>query len=48
MNTTKIKQLCKNLIALCDDLESTDNKGESNDIMIDISNTADDLGDEIV
>ena len=43
MDTELIKKVCKNIIALCDDLESTDQKAEINDIYIDLDLNKDSL-----
>ncbi len=36
MNTKKIKECCKNIIAICDDYESTEEKAKINDLLIDL------------
>ena len=36
VDTTKVKECCKNLIALCEDYENIENKGMANDILIDM------------
>ena len=47
MDTKKIKEYCKNIIALCEDLDSTDDKAKVNDILMDLDLNKEELLKEL-
>lgn len=47
MDTKKIKEYCNNIIAIMSDYESTDQKGEINDLLIDLDLNITELNKEV-